>query len=238
MKKALSVLSILMWIWFGSTSLWAAPKSLNVYMVRGKGAVSILDNIKYRNVFKTGMFANHSLKIDLTSGKTAFLKEFFASDLVYLTLHSNPNVWVVGNGDPVDVQDLSKAYKAAGKGPGLVIVTGCSTIQTNAKVNFPAAIGIQPGTRKRAYIGYQKCTLGVYSDRYFRVFMALWLKPKPNGLYRTLEETRPEAKAFIKRQISLQGPETGNIAQFAELDHFVAGWFTIIGDSLLRVTDL
>jgi hypothetical protein len=67
---------------------------------------------------------------------------------------------------------------------------------------------------------------------------SLWLKPKSGASYRTLEETRADAKAFINRQLSLQGPQTGTIARFAPLDQSVANWFTIIGDSGLRVTDL
>jgi hypothetical protein len=238
MKKGLIATFAATLILISVSAIQAEPGKLNIYMAKGKNAVSILDDADYQNVFRNGIFAGHRFKLDLTSSKASFLSSFFSSNLVYLSLHSNPNVWVVGNGDRVEIVDLIRGYKAAGKGPGLVIVTGCSTVQTDTKVNFPASIGIQPGTRKRAYIGYKTFTPGLFSDRYFRVFMAHWIKPKSDGSYRTLEEARVDAKAFIQRQLSLQGPQTGKIGRFAQIDQSVAGWFTIIGDSSLRVTDL
>lgn len=238
MKKGLIAAFAATLILISVSASHAGPGKLNIYMAKGKDAVSILDDVDYQNVFRNSIFAGHSLTLDVTSSKASFLSSFFSSNLVYLSLHSTPNVWVVGNGDRVEIVDLIKGYKAAGKGPGLVIVTGCSTVQTNTKFNFPASIGIQQGTPKRAYIGYKTFTPGLFSDRYFKIFMALWMKPKSNGSYRTLEEARIDAKAFIKRQLSLQGPETGKIGRFAPLDQYVAGWFTIIGDNSLRVTDL
>ena len=238
MKKALLLLVTLIWVLGTAPSLSAAPKKLNVYMAKGKGAISILDQADYQTIFRNRIFANDALTIDLTSGKAAFLSHFFASDLVYLSLHANQNVWVVGNGERVEVVDLVRAHQAAGRAPALVIVTGCSTIQTSTKVNFAASLGVHPGTAGRAYIGYKTFTPGEYSDRYFRVFLAEWMSSKPDGSYRTLEEARVDAKTFIHDQIALQGPTTGVTSRFAPIDQNVADWFTIVGDSSLRVTDL
>ena len=204
--------------------------ALNVYMVRGKGAVSILDKPAYQNVFKT-IFQKQNLTIDLTGGKEAFLGKFFAGDLIYLSLHSNPGKLVVANGDGVEVADLLKAYRKAGRGPGLVIVTGCQTIRRDGlKVNLQSAMGIKNGEKGRAFIGYKTFAPGMFSDRYFRVFLASWQKPKPDGNYRTLAETVPYARDFIRRMLKLQGPHTGEIARFAPLDAMVAGWLHIVGD--------
>jgi hypothetical protein len=219
-------------------AIQAGPRKLNVYMVKGQGAVSILDDRDYQNVFRNAIFAGHNLTIDLTGGSASFLSTFMNSNLVYLSLHANPNVWVIGSGERIGHVELIRSYKATRKGPGLVIVTGCSTLASDTKVNFPGAIGIQPGARKRAYIGFRTFTPGLFADRYFRVFMAQWLKPRPNGSYLTLEEARVEAKSFIQRMLQNQGPQTGKIARFAPLDASVAGWFTIVGDSSLRATDL
>ena len=237
MKKGLIALITMALFSIAILSVNAGPRKLNVFIAKGQKAVSILDDSEYQNVFKS-IFAGHSLTLDLTSNKSSFLSNFFSANLVYLSLHSNPNVWVVGNGDRVETTDLIRAYRTAGKGPALVIVTGCSTVQLESKVNFPGSIGIQPSARKRAYIGYRTFTPGLFSDRYFRVFIAQWMKQKPDGSYRTLLEAKADAKAFIQRQLSLQGPQTGKIARFAPIDQFVAGWFSIIGDSSLRVTDL
>ena len=239
MKKALAPLVVLGLLLAAAWPAVAASRGLTVYMARGKGAVSILDQSAYQNVFKNGIFAGDKLQIDLTSGKADFLKRFFAAQIVYLSLHANPDVWVVPNGDRVGIVDLIRAYTAAGKkGPSLVIVTGCSTIHMATKVNFPAAVGITPATQKKAYLGYTTFTVGEFSDRYFRVFLGQWMQPKSDGSYRTLVEARDDAKAFIQRMLTLQGPNTGVVARFAPLDASVAGWFTIVGDSDLRVTDL
>lgn len=219
-------------------------KKLNVYMAKGSGAVSILDDVDYQGVFQNGIFKDHNLTIDISSGKQAFLDQFFASNIVYLSLHANPNKWVVGNGEVVTVTDLAQAYQAKKRGPNLVIVTGCQTIKDDAgALGFASAIGITDGNGKRAYLGYKTITVGLFSDRFFRVFLATWMKPKADGSYRTLEETRTEAKDFINRMLDRQKDKEGTarlgkLASFAPLDPKVGGSFYIIGNSDLRFSDL
>ena len=216
----------------------AKADGLNIYMVRGKGVISILDGAPFQKVFKN-LFQRHNFTLDLTGGKDYFLDKFFASDLVYLSIHSNNEKLVVANGDGVGVMDLLKAFREAGRGPGLVIVTGCSTIRRDdLKVNLQRAMGIRPETKGRAYIGYKTFAPGKFSDRYFRVFLAAWQKTKPDGTYRTLAETIPYARDFIRRMLERQGPHTGHIARFAPLDAMVAKWLHIIGDSSLTFDQL
>jgi len=219
-------------------------KNLNVYMAKGKGAVSILDDVDYQGVFKNGIFKQHNLTIDLTSGKQTFLDSFFKSDIVYLSLHANPNKWVVGNGEVVTVTDLANDYRVKKRGPGLVIVTGCQTIKDDTEeLGFAGAIGINDETPKRAYLGFKTITVGLFSDRFFRVFLATWMKPKADGGYRTLEEARTETKDFINRMLDRQKDSSGTVklgklASFAPLDPRVGGSFYIIGNSGLRFSDL
>ena len=240
MKKGLSLLmgALAFWAALSLLPVQANAAGLNVYLVRGKGAVSILDKPAYQKAFKT-IFQRQSLTLDLTGGKAFFLQHLFASDLSYLSLHSNPGKLVVANGDGVEVTDLIKAYRQAGRGPGLVIITGCNTIRwDDLKVNLQRAMGIKPDTKGRAYIGYKTFAPGMYSDRYFRVFLAAWQKPKADGSHRTLAETVPFAQDFIRRAIQKQGPGTGEIARFAPLDAKVADWLVIVGDDKLTFDQL
>jgi hypothetical protein len=219
-------------------------KKLNVYMAKGKGAISILDDSDYQGVFQNGIFKDHNLIIDTSSGKQAFLDQFFASNIVYLSLHANPKKWVVGNGEVVTVTDLAQTYQAKKKGPNLVIVTGCETIKDDAEtLGFASAIGITDNSNKRAYLGYRTITVGLFSDRFFRVFLATWMKPKADGNYRTLEEARTDTKDFINRMLDRQKDKEGTarlgkLASFAPLDPKIGGSFYIIGNSELRFNDL
>jgi hypothetical protein len=219
----------------------AEAAGLKVYMARGKGAGSILDDADYQRVFRDAIFARHDLTIDLTSGRDAFLEGLMGADIVYLSLHANASKLVVPNGDEAGVDDIVLAYKAHGyKGPALVIVTGCSTtkeVPGQAKT-IPKALGITADVRKRAYIGFPTFKMGVLGDRYFRVFLAIWMKAGKDGAYPTLAETRGLAKDFIERMRSLQGEQTGKIARFAPLDSATADQFDVIGDSSLRYSDI
>ncbi len=240
MKKYFGLMVLMMIGSYLAMSLTAQIKPLKVYMVRGAKAGSILDDVDYQNVFKDRIFAGHDVTIDLTSGKATFLSNFFQANVVYLSLHANPKKIVVGNGDEVDNNDLILAYKANGyKGPALVIVTGCSTTKDlEDPMSIPKTMGFRSDSKKKAYIGFSTFKVGVLGDRYFRVFLATWMKKRADGTYPTLEEARVEAKAFIKKMLGLQGDQTGKIARFAPLDASTADQFVIVGDDSLRVTDI
>lgn len=240
MKKLFVFIWLLVVISYLPTVLAAEKKPFKVYMVRGDKAGSILDDVDYQNVFKERIFAGHQVTIDLTSDKTAFLKNFFQADIVYLSLHANPTKIVVGNGDAVDNNDLILAYKENGyKGPSLVIVTGCSTTKDlSDPMNIPKSMGFRIDSKKKAYIGFDTFKVGVLGDRYFRIFLATWMKKRPDGTYPTLQEARIEAKEFIQKMLRLQGDQTGKISRFAPLDANTADQFDIVGDSSMRVTDI
>jgi hypothetical protein len=238
MRGKIACIALLLLV-LASIETLAAPRKLNVYMHRGKGAVSILDDADYRTAFKR-IFSAHNLTIDLTSGRQAFLDKFFASDLVYLSLHSDPDEWKIASGELITVADLARAYREHGKkGPRLVIVSGCQTVrEPGAMVSLPRAVGVDEDSTDRAYIGFRTITPGLFADRYFRVFLAEWLKTGPDGSHKTLEETRGAAKAFIERMLALDRSTLGKTARFAPADAMMAEGFWIIGSSELKVTDL
>ncbi len=233
--KALLV-AILIFLLLPKICLSAAPSGLNVYLAKGKGAVTILDKKNYQEVFKR-IFASHKLTIDTSSGANDFLDHLFSSNLVYLSMHANPDLLQVGNGDKVYVVDVSRRYREVGRAPGLVIVVGCKVLE-NAKNNIARALRIESDSEGKAFIGFTSFTPGLFCDRYFRVFLAAWLKAKPDRSYRTLEEARVYAREFIENRIAQGYTGQGEIGKFMPLDARVAGWFKIIGDSGLRVTDL
>ncbi|MBN2706575.1 MAG: hypothetical protein JXR89_09060 [Deltaproteobacteria bacterium] len=213
-----------------------AVSGLHVYLAKGKGAVTILDDESYQNVFK-GIFAAHHLILDTDSGADSFLGRLFAADMVYLSMHSNPNLLQVGNGEHVYVADVSRRFREVGHGPGLIIVVGCKTLG-NPDNNLARALRIEPGDRGRAYIGFSTVTPGLFCDRYFRVFLAAWFKEKTDKNYRTLEEARDFARKFIEDRIEQGNTGQGEVGKFAPLDAKVAGWFEIIGDRSLCLSDL
>lgn len=224
---------------YETASLFAAGSGhLKIYMAKGKGASSVLSDEDYHKVFKT-IFAGHDLTIDTSSGAGEFLDHLLSSDLAYISLHSNPQVLVVGNGDRVYPDNVAEKFRALKHSPGLVFIVGCSTLREGEN-HFPRALQIEPDSSGKAYIGFATPTIGYVSDRYFRVFLAAWFKPKPeDNQYRTLEEARIFAKDFITQRIA-SGHCTGQgkIGQFGILDPRVADSLKIVGDTSLKVTDL
>lgn len=220
------------------SSFAATPSRLKVYMAKGKGASSVLSDKAYHRVFKA-IFSDHDLTIDTSFGANDFLDHLLSCDLAYMSMHSNPEVLVVGNGDRVIADDVAEKCREVGRAPKLVIIVGCSTLR-DGENNFPRALHIEPNCKGRAYIGFETPTVGYISDRYFRVFLAAWVKPQRNSnKYLTLEEARVFAKEFITERIkSGHCSGQGKIGQFGIFDPRVANSLKIVGDSGLKVTDL
>ena len=212
-------------------------KKLKVYIVHGKGSNTELKFDYFKDVLKQSTFKHHDVDIDATSGRAQFFPKLFGSHIAYLSLHANPGKWVIPSGEHI-LPDAVQAACAAAKtktGPRLIVVTGCETIKNGAS-RFAAALGIGDPKRKRAYIGYDTYVQGNSVDKYFRVFLALWRNPKPDGTQRTLEQTRAAAKALVKRMVGRK--LKGSRVKFAPIDHLHPPNFIIIGDSNLKYTDL
>ena len=261
MRKSLSRVIVFALIVVVNSASVAQQKSLDIYMVRGMGAKSVLDHPTYRTVFTNSIFKDHDVNIDLEKDKAYFLKNLFESDIIYCSLHSNPQKLVVANGDVVTPQDILDARGQNVAKPKLVVITGCETLRDEDKMSFPDAFGIVNGSKdKRAYIGFKTITVGFFCDRFFRAFFALWMAPKPDGSYRTLLEAKSEAQAKLTHILDLKGMGKTNVgagtrdanrekgeeventaaepSSIGSLDPDVADWFSIVGNPSLKLSDL
>ena len=233
------VLSVVLISGTATKSIAETSSRYKVYMAKGKGASSILSDKAYHRAFKA-IFSGHNLTIDTSSGANVFLNHLMSCDLAYMSLHSNKEVLVVGNGDRVYADDVAEKCREVGRAPRLVIIVGCSTLR-DGENNFATALHIEANSKGRAYIGFETPTLGYVSDRYFRVFLAAWSKPQKdnNGKYLTLEEARVFAENFILERIRLgHCSGQGKIGQFGMFDARVANSLKIVGDAGMKVTDL
>lgn len=225
----------------------AAPRPLNAYFHKGKGAISMLGNPEHsaEQAAMTGVFSGGRVTIDLESGRDAFLKQLFAADVAYLSLHANQRLVVVGNGDRVTTVELETARRATGKAPRLVIVAGCKTTgEARDADNVPQALGFASGGRKQAYLGFHTLVVGISQDRYFRYFLPMWVNPGPGGAYRTLAQARSDTRELMERRYQMMkdgaasGQQAGAALRMSPLDLKVTGNFDIVGDEDLRATDL
>jgi hypothetical protein len=235
-------------------------RDLNVVLIRGNEAKSVLAYPRYVQTFKN-IFSGHTLEILEEPKKEKFLRSMFENDVVYLSIHANAYKLKVRKDVIVTSDDIAAENKTAKPDanghnlPGLVIVSGCETLaeSKNSKQSFPEAFGIVPTSKKRAYIGFKTITVGMLCDRYFRVFLALWTKPTAGGQYPTLSQARIAAQEFIRKKLDIQIKldkgvtnaggkeeliESEDPNQFGAKDALVGDWLTIIGDQDLRITDL
>jgi hypothetical protein len=187
-----------------------AARPLHVYMMKGgEGTwgrpITILSDENYQRALRS-IFQGHELTFDFASNKAQTIDHLFKSDIVYLSLHANANLIVVPNNERLTVAELATAYTQTyhQKGPSLVIISGCETLhdQDSPAMNFPAAFGIKNGTSNRAYLGYKEKVNGSSSDRFFRVFLAIWMRSP----YPTLTEAKTKAAATVERMINIQTP--------------------------------
>lgn len=176
------------------------------YFVKGAGSLSKLTEPAFQNALKS-IFNGYNIVFDTGNNKSAFLRQFFQSHFVYLSVHNVIGAMnlIVGNGDRVSIAEMKDACQkvSASQGPKLVIVVGCQTVK-NPAGDLAAAIGIEVPTSGRAFIGFSWNVFGNAADAYFRVFLAHWMKPRPDGRQRTLTEARDDAKAFMDRMLKNQ----------------------------------
>ena len=176
-----------------------------IYFVRGAGSRSLyLSDPVFQGVIRA-IFSGCTVVFDTNGNRSHFLSEFFASDLVYMNLHNAVGTMelIIGNGDKVSVAEFQRAYndRHRPRNPALVIVGGCQSVG-NPAGDLPGALGF-PGSR-RAFIGFRSNVAGFAADPYFRVFLAHWVQPRPDGTQRTQTEAREDAGSFIERQLTNQ----------------------------------
>jgi hypothetical protein len=215
-------------------------KKLEVFLAQGHKALSILDEPRYRRVLGD-IFKAHITKFDDKSPSAAFLQKFFASDIVYLSLHSNPREWVIGSGETINLDDMSVAYRRSGRAPAVIVVTGCNTLGVaKGARSFPEVLGITTRSTKHAYIGFREEIEGYWADRFFRVFFAAWTNPRAPGQYLTLQEAKLWARNFIETRLAQQNANDNGdrITTFFKEDPKVADRLVIIGAPNMKITDL
>lgn len=221
-----------------------AAERRRAYVASGSGAASLLDDPDYRKVFE-GLFSGLDTTFAAAPSREALLDGMMAADVVYLSVHSNRNVIAAEGGELVSIGDIARRRRTGGRGPRLVVIAGCLTLDNRTRTTLPRAFGVEDGGGGSAYIGFSTTIVGRNVDAFFRVFFSLWLRPDKNGAHRTLEEAREEALAFIEariednRAIAAAGnTDAGKMMKFAAGVPAVGRKMTIVGDGGLRLSDL
>jgi len=214
------------------------------YVASGAGALSLLDDPDYRRVFES-IFSGLDARFAAAPSSEALLEGMMAADVVYLSVHSNSQVIGTDQGRLVSIGDIIRRRRAVGRGPRLVVIAGCLTLDNQTRTTLPRAFGVEDGASGAAYIGFSTTIVGKNVDAFFRIFFSLWLKSAKDGTHRTLEEARSEAIDFIEARIvdnaaiKAQGnTDAGKMMGFAAGVPNVGRKMVIVGDSGLRLTDL
>lgn len=214
------------------------------YVASGAGALSLLDDPDYRRVFES-IFSGLDARFAAAPSSEALLEGMMAADLVYLSVHSNSQVIGTDQGRLVSIGDIVRRRRTVGRGPRLVVIAGCLTLDNQTRTTLPRAFGVEEGASGAAYIGFSTTIVGKNVDAFFRIFFSLWLKPAKDGTHRTLEAARSEAIDFIEARIvdnaaiKAQGnTDAGKMMGFAAGVPNVGRKMVIVGDSGLRLTDL
>lgn len=229
----------------GSPISATAAGKAKAYVASGGGdAVSLLDDPDYRKVF-AGIFSGLDTTFASVPGRDALLDGMMAADLVYLSIHSNSNVIQADTGSYISIGDIIRKRRTGGRAPRLVIIAGCLTLDNKTRTTLPRAFGIEEGASGSAYIGFAKTIIGRNVDAFFRVFLALWLRQRGDGGWRTLDEARGEAITFIEARIAdnaeikaMGNDDAGKLMKFAAGVPGVGRSMMIVGDSSLRLPDL
>lgn len=177
-----------------------------IYFLKGfDNRSQYLSDLGFQGIIRT-IFSGCTVVFDTHGDKPHFLSAFFASDLVYMSLHNAVGAMelIIGNKERVSVGEFQQAYndRHRPRNPALVIVSGCQSVD-NAAGDLPGCLGFRGSSR--AFIGFRSNVAAFAADPYFRVFLAHWMKPRPDGRQRTLIEARDDAGSFIQRQLDNQG---------------------------------
>ncbi|MCE1237831.1 MAG: hypothetical protein LWW93_15885 [Hyphomicrobiales bacterium] len=228
---------------FGFGDALAAGRR-RAYVASGAGAASLLDDPDYHKVFEA-IFSGLDTTFAAAPSREALLDGMMAADVVYLSVHSNRNVIAAEGGELVSIGDIIRRRRTAGHAPRLVVIAGCLTLDNKTRTTLPRAFGVEESGSGAAYIGFTTTIVGKNVDAFFRVFFSLWLRPDKAGHYRTLEEAREEALAFIEARIednqaiaAAGNTDAGKMMKFAAGVPNVGRKMTIVGDGGLRLTDL
>lgn len=228
---------------FGGGGARAAERR-RAYVASGAGAASLLDDPDYRKVFES-LFSGLDTTFAAAPSRAALLDGMMAADVVYLSVHSNRNVIAAEDGELVSIGDIARRRRTGGRGPRLVVIAGCLTLDNRTRTTLPRAFGVEEGGGGSAYIGFTTTIVGRNVDAFFRVFFSLWLRPDKSGAHRTLEEARDEALAFIEARIednqaiaAAGNADAGKMMKFAAGVPAVGRKMTIVGDGGLRLSDL
>lgn len=215
-----------------------AASAKKVYVATGAKVPTILSDPDYEKVYRS-VFGAHSLTFELSPSRATMLSNIMAADIVYLNVHSSKSTIIAGDGQPIDIGTFIRAFRTAGRGPSLIVVSGCNTLKIDTKTSFPRALGIEDPGQPKAYIGFDRVVMGGIADNYFRVFFGHWLKPRGDNSYRTLEEARTDTIDFIERKLE-QGtdPNAGKLMKFAPLTPRIGQQLSIFGNAGLRLPDL
>lgn len=209
-----------------------------VYVATGAKVPTILSDPDYEKAYRS-VFGAHSLTFELNPARATMLSNIMATDIVYLNVHSNKSTIIAGDGQPIDIGTFIQAFRKSGRGPSLIVVSGCNTLKIDTKTSFPRALGIEDAAKPRAYIGFDRVVMGGIADNYFRVFFGHWLKPRGDNTYRTLEEARSDTIDFVERKLGqASDPNAGKMMKFAPLTPAIGRQLSIFGNAGLRLPDL
>lgn len=210
---------------------------LKAYLANA-GSVSKLTDPDYQRVFKN-IFSGQDVTLELEPVKYRMIRMMLVSDIVYLSVHSNHDVLVAADGGKITPEELTEYRGKVKHSPGLVVVAGCLTLNNDRSI--PDALGIDGAASGVAYVGFSKKVIGFVVDQYFRVFFSMWLRPKPDGTYRTLSEARADADDFIEKHLDSgvqDNSAAGKLMKFEPATRYVGANVEIVGDSGLTLPAL
>lgn len=210
---------------------------LKAYLANA-GSVSKLTDPDYQRVFKN-IFSGQDVTLELEPVKYRMIRMMLVSDIVYLSVHSNHDVLVAADGGKITPEELTEYRGKVKHSPGLVVVAGCLTLNNDSSI--PNSLGIDGAASGVAYVGFSKKVIGFVVDQYFRVFFSMWLRPKPDGTYRTLAEARADADDFIEKHLDSGVQDhsaAGKMMKFEPATRYVGANVEIVGDGGLTLPAL
>lgn len=179
-----------------------AAGRVRAYVCAGADTVSLLNRKDYRRIYEN-LFSGLDATFAFQPDRTHMLDGIVRADIVYMNVHSNYDVFRSAGGVRIFGGDVAALRRSRGRGPRLVVVSGCDTLKEDAPDRLSDFFGITTQTKGAAYIGFTTKIIGENADAYFRIFFGLWLRPRPDGSWRSLTEVRAEATGFMERMNAL-----------------------------------